>query len=239
MSRRRLNKADRGVLVVLVVLLLLFVVHLWWRSDRSDSEVLAAKAQSSDTLPVEPAEQLTIVAEPSVTALSPPDTLPVKTDKYPGPPKRAAYQRKLQKGAQIDLNSADTLLLQRVPGIGPSFARRIAKYRQLLGGYYCVEQLQEVYGVDRPMYDKIAPFFKVDTKPMRLDLSKDTIPRHPYLSWQMMDVIKNLSDQYEVLTWSILMESGAFTQADSMLLDSYLPLPYTRVTEEQSVVEDE
>lgn len=48
----------------------------------------------------------------------------------------------------IELNSADTLDLQLLKGIGPSYARRIIKYRQMLGGYVNKSQLLEVYGMD-------------------------------------------------------------------------------------------
>src|SRR5665647_1059817 len=48
---------------------------------------------------------------------------------------------------RLDLNSADSLHLLEIPGIGPVFASRIIRYRTLLGGYYAVDQLREVYGM--------------------------------------------------------------------------------------------
>ena len=45
-------------------------------------------------------------AEPKTTASS----APIRTARYPGPPERTHYPKKLEKGATIDLNSADTLL---------------------------------------------------------------------------------------------------------------------------------
>lgn len=49
---------------------------------------------------------------------------------------------------QVELNSTDSIELIKIKGIGPVFASRIMKYRDLLGGYVSISQLQEVYGID-------------------------------------------------------------------------------------------
>ncbi|MDK2910783.1 MAG: competence protein ComEA [Bacteroidales bacterium] len=93
----------------------------------------------------------------------------------------------------IDLNSADTLLLQDLPGIGSTFARRIWKYGQRLGGYHHSEQLLEVYGMDASRLEKIKPYIIIDTTKIRkIDLNqasfKDLL-RHPYLEYYMVKAI--------------------------------------------------
>ena len=47
----------------------------------------------------------------------------------------------------MDLNEADTTQLISIKGIGSVFSNRIVKYRDLLGGYVSIEQLDEVYGL--------------------------------------------------------------------------------------------
>jgi competence ComEA-like helix-hairpin-helix protein len=49
---------------------------------------------------------------------------------------------------RIDLNSADSLSLLTVPGIGSGFASRILSARQRWGGWFELPQLLQVYGVD-------------------------------------------------------------------------------------------
>ena len=49
-----------------------------------------------------------------------------------------------KKPLVFELNSADSLDLVQLYNIGPTIARRILKYRSLLGGYFCKEQLHEV-----------------------------------------------------------------------------------------------
>ena len=55
---------------------------------------------------------------------------------------RVSY--KYPEGTVIDLNAADTAELKRIPGIGSGLARMIVAYRNRLGGFYSVSQLQEV-----------------------------------------------------------------------------------------------
>ena len=54
-----------------------------------------------------------------------------------------------ETAAPLELNSADSAALVALRGIGPLTAGRIVRYRERLGGYACVEQLQEIEGYDR------------------------------------------------------------------------------------------
>lgn len=53
----------------------------------------------------------------------------------------------------LDINTADSLALLELPGIGPFFAGKIVQYRQQLGGYSKPEQLMEIWHFDREKYD--------------------------------------------------------------------------------------
>lgn len=74
---------------------------------------------------------------------------------------------KWPQGTVVELNSADTTTLKKVPGIGSVFAKRIIKYRDLLGGFYSVEQLGEVYGIDEERYEAMKSWFSVDLSAIR------------------------------------------------------------------------
>lgn len=89
----------------------------------------------------------------------------------------------------IELNSADTLDLQRLRGIGPSFARRITGYRMRLGGFVAVGQLLEVYGFDSARYQGIRKYLTADASVIRqMDLNtlsfKELIA-HPYMPYEL------------------------------------------------------
>jgi len=90
---------------------------------------------------------------------------------------------------EIDINSADTLDLQQLKGIGPAFARRIVKYRELLGGYSTKDQLLEVYGMDSIRFALIAPNVVISTGEItKININiagvKDLI-KHPYIEFYL------------------------------------------------------
>lgn len=106
-----------------------------------------------------------------------PDHIEITTTEIAAPP------------LQIEINQADTLDLQQIAGIGPSFARRIVKYRNMLGGYYKVEQLMEVYGMDSLLYSQISKHLVFDQNSLKkINISKATIKeliKHPYIEFYL------------------------------------------------------
>ncbi len=89
----------------------------------------------------------------------------------------------------IELNSADSLALLQLNGIGPAYAKRILKYRSLLGGFVNAEQLKEVYGFTEELYQKIKPQITLNPAAIKkINLGKDdfkSINKHPYLSYEL------------------------------------------------------
>lgn len=142
---------------------------------------------------------------------------------------RPSYSRveKFQIGTVVELNTADTTILKKVPGIGSSFAKRIVGYRNLLGGYYSVTQLSEVYGIDEDKYAALSPWFSADPSLVsRLDvntLPQDSLRRHPYINYGQAKVIIQLRKQKGKLTgWENLQLLDEFTDGDKMRLQPYL-----------------
>jgi len=93
----------------------------------------------------------------------------------------------------VELNSVDSAGLDALRGIGPVFAMRILRFRDLLGGYAKREQLQEVYGLDSTLYQMILPFVKVDPdKIKRIDINQCPVPalrKHPYIGYYIAKAI--------------------------------------------------
>ena len=63
-------------------------------------------------------------------------------------PEKSPTKQELVSEIRIDLNSADSIMLEQLPGIGNKLSKRIVKYRDILGGFYSLEQLHEVYGLN-------------------------------------------------------------------------------------------
>jgi len=144
--------------------------------------------------------------------------------KYPSPP--FPKNEKLKAGEKVDLNRADTTLLKKVPGIGSAFARRIVGYRNLLGGFYSVEQLKEVYGMEEERFLQIEPFFLIDKSHIRqrkIDaLSPDSLLKHPYLNYPRQRAItRKLKQQGQISGWEEFILLEEFTPDDIEKLKNY------------------
>jgi len=134
---------------------------------------------------------------------------------------------KYTAGTLVELNTADTMILKKVPGIGSTFARRIVKYRELLGGFYDVSQLAEVYGIDEERYQTLAPWFIADTLHIRrLEVntsSADDLRKHPYIDYRQAKAIEQLRKQKSRLSgWENLQLIEEFTDTDKRRLTPYL-----------------
>ena len=92
-------------------------------------------------------------------------------------------------GTIISLNSADTTELKKIPGIGSSIARMIVNYRERLGGFFRIEQLQAIH----LKAEKLRPWFSIDThQTRRINVNKAGMERmmhHPYINYYQAKVI--------------------------------------------------
>lgn len=86
----------------------------------------------------------------------------------------------------VELNSTDTSGLKKVKGIGSVFAFRIIKYRDILGGFYSHEQLNEVFGMDSLKYRSLLNYTFIDTlliKKININTVDESLLRsHPYIN---------------------------------------------------------
>ena len=99
----------------------------------------------------------------------------------------------------FDLNTADTLDLQQLYGIGPVYAKRIVNYRNLLGGYVNFNQLHEVYGLPDETIAGILPHLTLTPTLLRkIDINHIELAqlrRHPYLDYYQAKAIVQLRQQ--------------------------------------------
>ena len=68
---------------------------------------------------------------------------------------------KLQPGQSIDVNTASESELERLPGVGPSLARRIIEYREANGPFGTPDDLQNVSGIGPSKFAKMEAFVRV------------------------------------------------------------------------------
>lgn len=62
----------------------------------------------------------------------------------------------------IEVNSASVTEWETLPGIGPVLATRIVKYRDKLGGFAEINDVQKTYGISDSVFSKIKPFLQLN-----------------------------------------------------------------------------
>ncbi|MBI2270851.1 MAG: helix-hairpin-helix domain-containing protein [Bacteroidetes bacterium] len=104
-------------------------------------------------------------------------------------------------GGEAELNTADSISLVKLRGVGPSFAHRIISYRKKLGGFYKMEQLREVYGLDSSMYALVSQQLELNPQQLaRININTanvDQLKKHPYIKSNIANLIVNYRDQHE------------------------------------------
>ena len=100
----------------------------------------------------------------------------------------------------IEINSADSITLASIRGIGPAFASRIIRFRDRLGGYYSKEQLKEVYGMDSLKYAQLSDQVSADVSfVQKINLNTATfeqMKRHPYLNYKQINAMIQYRKQH-------------------------------------------
>ncbi len=210
-------------LLALVSVGLLYLFPAADAQDRSASTEEYAKLEENRTLE-------TPIPTPKVQRSKMNSDSIIRSKDYVGPPIREAYKpvEKLKAGQSLDLNRADSTDLIKVPSIGPAFARRIVKYRNRLGGFYSILQLQEVYGMDRERFEEIRNYFRLQLAPSKIDLTQihpDSIPRHPYLNYKQRAAMRRiLARDGQIESWSQLLLLPDFAADDSLRLSPYFKI---------------
>lgn len=105
------------------------------------------------------------------------------------PEKVYSYPHKLQAGQYININTADTTELMKIPGIGSYYAKCIVRYRDKLGGFVSAKQLLEIDGVP----ESASTYIKIDAQQIhKLNVNKlsvNQLKAHPYLNFYQAKAI--------------------------------------------------
>lgn len=158
------------------------------------------------------------------------------TDKNPGettPHTRTAasgnYLSKFKTPHTIELNTADSITLIRIPGIGAATAGAILRYRSRLGGYTSPRQIAEAahWASTTQIEEWCRNWFSADTtlivplKINRVDFS--TLLRHPYLSYIQVCAVFDLRRTHgRIRSLAELKLLTEFSETDLARLAPYL-----------------
>ncbi len=123
----------------------------------------------------------------------------IEPNRFENRKEKPGTQSALAKFIQIDLNTADSLSLQQIRGIGPAFASRIIRYRDRLGGFHAMVQLKEVYGVDSLKYAQWLPHLTLSKNLKRISINSadfESLKKHPYLNYKQINALIQYRKQH-------------------------------------------
>lgn len=138
---------------------------------------------------------------------------PKNTQKYE---KKEKWTKSQYKKLYININTANQDSLVQLYGIGKGYSSRILKYRDKLGGFVSVGQLNEVYGISDSLFNTISDQVFVSEKDSirKIDInsaSATQLVKHPYITWNMARGIEdyriefgNFKSTYDLVTSGLL-----------------------------------
>ncbi len=203
-------------------------VSLWEKLGLSTRQIKVIKnyeAKGGKFYRKEDLKKIYSIKQEQYTVLEPYINIPPKA--YPAysktPYEKKPYAAKVSN--IIDLNTADSVQLESLNGVGPAFASRIIKYRNRLGGFYSKAQLKEVYGLDSVLYDKLQNQITVNPSAIRPFLINSAtfadLKGHPYLTYKQINAIIKFRNQHGA--YKSLTDLKAIVVLDEKVLDKIGP----------------
>jgi len=126
----------------------------------------------------------------------------------------------------VNINTADSIQLMQIKGIGKTYANRIIKYRNLLGGFNNVHQLKEVYGIDEEVYEGLETQIEVSGAVEQINVNTATwkeLVSHPYIDANMAGIItKYIKANGKVSNLDKILNPNVFDQATIQKIKPYL-----------------
>lgn len=130
---------------------------------------------------------------------------------------------KFQTLTKVDVNTADTAMLRRIPGVGAKISDAIVRYRKRLGGFHSVEQLREISIVSPELLDWMEVSSSNIQKINMNKASFQALNSHPYISYEQTKALLQYIRLYgDVKDEKALVETGIFTKEEVEKLRPYI-----------------
>jgi DNA uptake protein ComE-like DNA-binding protein len=196
------NRRERRSAIVLLIICLIILSARFITPDRDEIPALTPLTTAMTAVESEP-----VVSSPA---------------RYTG-----AKRQVSREVLNIELNSCDSAVLDRLPGIGPVLSARIVKFRNLLGGYADTRQLLEVYGLPEETYARISAMVRVDTTLItRIKVNtfdyRDLV-KHPYITPANASAILSFRKKIgRIPDWQTMFNNNLISGERAEILRYYL-----------------
>lgn len=127
----------------------------------------------------------------------------------------------------VSINQADSAAFTKLYGIGPYFAKKIIAYRNQLGGFHSIKQLNEIWGIEDSLIAELWEQLRIG--PMNLKqlninkLSAKELKEHPYINWNLANSIEQMRKQHgpyqsiEEIKRSVLVNDSIYSKLEPYL----------------------
>ena len=184
------KKERRGIYILSVIAMLLWVLPVFFATEKPPEEMLEItplQLSQAKKLLIHKRDSFVYQRKyPSYYPKSAHQNRELFQREYGNQEKNTASPRQERKTILINLNEADSAMLEALPGIGERLSARIIKYRDRLGGFHDVAQLKEVYGLQDTVLKLLATrvFIPPNSSLTKLDVNKCSYTdfrHHPYM----------------------------------------------------------
>jgi DNA uptake protein ComE-like DNA-binding protein len=127
--------------------------------------------------------------------------------------------------SNININQIDSVSLDELPGIGPSIARRILRFREKIGGFYSAGQLMEIPKIDTTLIEVMMTQVAIDkTKLVMLNEKVDfkQLYRHPYVGPGKAKILGPFLTQHPHLTMQVWESMKGISPEEKSKIAPYL-----------------
>ena len=224
----------RGILLlsimIIIALTLLWTKPMWYHKKPYEAYTPDSLLQTLEKKPQEKSKRefnqtksytsSPIIKHPTTDIPYP--TFPTDTIRHKHP--YASYmEAKYKPGTFVDLNTADTTELMKIPDIGHVRAQRIVEYRHALGGYHSIQQVHEAYDLPEHLGDWVHISTQTIKKLYVNKLSLSQLRKHPYLTfYQAKAIVELRKREGNIRSARQLLFLDEFTEDDIARLTPYL-----------------
>lgn len=147
-----------------------------------------------------------------------------KSDNYP-----KDLNDEVKEIVLVDINTADSVTLKTIPGIGPFYAGKIIQHRIDLGGFLSLNQLTEIWKFDEVKLESISEYIYLSkVKLVKLDINKvsiDELVRHPYINYKIGNsIVKMREVNGKYLQVNEILKSKLITREIFNKIEPYLTI---------------
>jgi DNA uptake protein ComE-like DNA-binding protein len=100
----------------------------------------------------------------------------------------------------VNINLADSLHWRKLRGVGAKRSIHILNYKNALGGFVRISQVNEVFSISDSLFKSFERFLNIkDSSLVKININTCSVKQlknHPYINWNLANSIVNFREQH-------------------------------------------